>query len=223
MGLDMRPLGKPKSGFEREYNELFDKIQNYKSLKPSFFDKILGKKIPSREQLIKKWQSIQDAAYETIRAPRVGRDEEANNWVKEQYLLSDKTMSEEEFVKQYVGYYVIELSKELDGIPMYIAMHQDRHVFRGQFLTDCIDILGEPLVSEAWNTKSAEQTLDYGYRIEKAAEKIADANNLTYLKHQRMPPEVDENTLESKLHIAFSLARWLVFYGKNGHGYEADY
>jgi hypothetical protein len=223
MGLDMRPLGKPKAGFEEKYNELFSKIQNYNSLKPSFFEKLLGKKIPTEKELIKEWQSLQEPSYETIKAPRVGRDEAANIWIKEQYLLSDKSISEEEFVKQYIGYYVIELAEELDGVPMYMAMHQDRNVFRGQFLTDCIDILGEPLVSEAWETKSAEEALDYGLRIEKAADKIASENNLACLKNQRVPPEVEETSLESKLHIAFSLAKWLIFYGKNGHGYEADY
>jgi len=223
MGLDMRPLGKPKAGFENKYDELFNNIRNYKSVELSFFDKLRSKKILSREELIKEWQSIQEPAYETIKAPLVGRDEDANNWAKERYLLSNKAISEEEFIKQYIGYYVIELGTELDGIPVYIAMHQDRHVFRGQFLTDCVDILGEPLVSEAWNTKSAEEALDYGHRIEKAADKIANENNLAYLKNQRVPPEVDKDTLESKLHIAFSLSKWLIFYGKNGHGYEADY
>ncbi len=55
------------------------------------------------------------------------------------------------------------------------------------------------------------------------AEKIAKERNLEYLKTQRCPPESDEETIESKLHIVYSLAKWLIFYGKNGHGYEADF
>ena len=46
---------------------------------------------------------------------------------------------------------------------------------------------------------------------------------LIYLKEQIEVPDVSEDSLESKLHIVFSLVRWLTFYGKNGHGYEADY
>ncbi|MFT4667664.1 MAG: hypothetical protein ACI8YQ_000694 [Polaribacter sp.] len=46
---------------------------------------------------------------------------------------------------------------------------------------------------------------------------------IEYLKKQRTPPDVGEDTIEAKLHIGFSLAKWLIFYGGNGHGYEADF
>ena len=55
------------------------------------------------------------------------------------------------------------------------------------------------------------------------ADKVAKENNLEHLKEQRLPPETDEDSLESKLHIVYSVAKWLMFYGKNGHGYEADF
>lgn len=55
------------------------------------------------------------------------------------------------------------------------------------------------------------------------ADKIATERDLEYLRTQRLPPVTDENSIESKLHIVYSLAKWLIFYGKNGHGYEADY
>ncbi len=124
-------------------------------------------------------------------------------------------------MKEYEGYYVIELAKEQDGVPVYIMHGEDENVFRGQFLRDCEDIIGEDLVSEAWNTKLANETLDYGNRLMVVADKLAREHNLEYLKTQRFPPDTDENTIESKLHILFSLAKWLIFYGQNGHGYEA--
>lgn len=126
-------------------------------------------------------------------------------------------------MKEHEGYYVIELAKELDGVPVYVAMGQDENVFRGQFLQDCVDIIGEDLVNEAWETKFANETLDYGNRLMVVADKIAKERNLEYLKTQRLPPDSDEDTIESKLHTVFSLAKWLIFYGKNGHGYEADF
>jgi hypothetical protein len=79
------------------------------------------------------------------------------------------------------------------------------------------------LVNEAWDTKLAEATLDYGQRLMTVADRIANENNLQFLKDQRLPPEKDEGSIESKLHIVYSLAKWLIFYGKNGHGYEADF
>jgi hypothetical protein len=90
-------------------------------------------------------------------------------------------------------------------------------------MQDCIDLIGDDLVSEAWNTKLADEALDYGNRLMQVADTIAARNNLQYLKDQRMPPETDEDTVEWKLHIVYSLAKWLIFYGKNGHGYEADF
>jgi hypothetical protein len=90
MGLGMMPLGKPRAGLEEFYNELLYKIQNYKPSQLSFLDKLLGKKHQSMEELLQEWHRIQEPAYETIKAPRVGRDEEANNWLKELYLQSDK-------------------------------------------------------------------------------------------------------------------------------------
>ncbi len=223
MGLDMRPMGKPKKGLEVRFNELFQAIGSNTQPKLSFFDKIKGKKIQTRDEMLEEWFNIQIPSYETIKAPQVGRDNEANEWIKEKYKESEQNVSEEEFIKQAEGYYVIELAKETDGVPMYISMGQDRNVFRGQFLADCEDLIGEELVSEAWGTKLSPETLDYGKRLMQAAEKVAKENNLENLKDQRMPPESDPESLESKLHVIFSLAKWLIFYGENGHGYEADF
>jgi hypothetical protein len=223
MGLDMIPLGKPKPGFESRFQELFEMLSKNTIQQPSFFNKLLGKKIPTREQLLEEFNDIQILTYETIKAPKVGRDPEADAWIRDQYnQLSEKTVLET-YLKELDGYYVIELAKETDGVPVYISMHQDKNVFRGQFLQDCIDIIGEYLVNEAWETKPANETLDYGNRLMVVADKIAKVNHLEHLKTQRLPPETDEDSIESKLHIVYSLAKWLIFYGSNGHGYEADY
>lgn len=220
----MRPMGKPIPGFEKRFVEIYERVSQNKIPQPSFFQKLKGKKLPTREDLMQEWLANQIPTYETIRAPRVGRDKEANDWIKNKYNeLKEKTSSLEEFLKDYEGYYVIELAKEPDGVPVYSSLGQDENVFRGQFLQDCTDILGEDLVNEAWETKFAEDALDYGQRLRTVADKIAQENNLEYLREQIEPPGTDENSLESKLHIVYSLARWLIFYGKNGHGYEADY
>ena len=153
----------------------------------------------------------------------VGRDAEAETWLKDKYEKMDEKPPFQDFLKEHHGFYVIELAKEKDGVPCYMAFGQDENVFRGQFLYDCVDLIGEELVAEAWETKLANETLDYGKRLMATADSIANANNLGYLKYQYLPPETDEDSIEFKLHIVFSLAKWLIFYGKNGHGYEADY
>ncbi len=223
MGLDMRPMGKPKPGFEKRFVEIFEMISKDQIQKPSFLDKLRGKKFPTKDELMKEWFENQIQTYETIKAPRVGRDEEANDWLKKKYNELELKPPQEEFQKEHDGYYVIELAKEQDGVPVYAAMGQDENVFRGQFLGSCVDLIGEDLVNEAWYTKLANDALDYGNRLMLTADKIAGEKNLEYLKSQRLPPDVSEDSIESKLHIVFSLARWLIFYGRNGHGYEADF
>jgi hypothetical protein len=223
MGLDMRPMGRPKPGFEKRFVEIFDMVTNDKIPQASFFDKLKGKKYPTKDELLQEWFSIQTPTYETIDAPRVGRDKEADEWIRTKYNELEEKPTLDQFLKEHEGYYVIELAKQQDAVPVYISMGQDENVFRGQFLIDCIDLLGEDLVNEAWETKLANETLDYGNRLMAAADNIAKENNLQYLKDQKQSPDSDEDSIESKLHIIYSLAKWLIFYGKNGHGYEADF
>ena len=223
MGLDWRPMGKPKVGFEERFKQIFRILTDKEKQEISLLDKLKGKKIKGKDELLQEWFDISDKTYETIKAPRVGRDKLADDWIKEKYQESVKAISMDEFIKNHEGYYVIELSKELDGVPVYIAMGQDENVFRGQFLKDCEDLIGEDLLSEGWNTKFSEETLKYGQQLMAIADKVATENNLLYLKEQRIPPDTDEDSLESKIHILYAASKWLVFYGKNGHGFEADF
>ena len=192
MGLDMRPMGKPKPGFEKRFVEIFEMVSQDKIPQPTFFDKLKGKKMPTKDELLQEWFDNQIQTYETIKAPRVGRDKEADEWIRNKYDELEQKPPLDQFLKDYDGYYVIELAKEQDGVPVYIALGQDENVFRG-------------------------------HRLMEIADKLSKQNNLEYLKTQRLPPDTDEESIESKLHIVYSLAKWLIFYGKNGHGYEADF
>jgi hypothetical protein len=223
MGLDMRPMGKPKIGFEKRFIEILEMVTKDKIPQPSFFDKLKGKKYPTKDELLQEWFANQIPTYETIKAPRVGRDKEADEWMRSKYEELEQKPSLEQFLKEHEGYYVIELAKEQDGVPVYIAMAQDENVFRGQFLQDSINLIGEDLVNEAWQTKQADEALDYGNRLMEVADRLGKEHGLEYLKTQRFPPDTDDDTIESKLHIVYALSKWLIFYGKNGHGYEADF
>jgi alpha-L-fucosidase len=223
MGLDWRPLGKPKAGFENKYYKLFRLLQDKEKQELSFWDKLKGKKPATREQLLEEWYDISVETYETIKAPRVGYDQVANEWIKKKYEGTDNKVTFEEFRLQLLGYYVIELAEELDGVPVYMAFGQDENVFRAQFLDNCKELIGEDLYNSAWNTKLADETLVYGQKLLEIANKVASENKMLYLKDQRIPPEADEESLESKIHILYAAAKWLIFYGKNGHGYEADF
>jgi hypothetical protein len=216
-------MGKPKSGFERRFAEIYEMVSQNKIPKATIADKLKGIKKPTREELLEEWYEIQIPTYETIKAPRVGYDKSADEWIKSKYDELEQKPPFEEFLNENNGYYVIELAQEQDGVPLYRSLGQDENVFRGEFLRDCLDIFGEDLVSEAWGSKLADDALDYGNRLMNAADIVAKEYNLEYLRSQRQIPDTDEDTIESKLHIAYSLAKWLIFYGQNGHGYEADF
>jgi len=223
MGLDMRPMGKPLEGYEEGFEEIYRALIQGETPQPGTRGASGKNGQQTREELLAEWFSIQIPSYETIEAPMVGRDQEAMDWIMQKYSEMEPRPPLDDFLQTYNGYYVIELAKQQDGVPVYRSLGQDENVFRGQFLVDCIDLVGADLVSEAWNSKLSSEALDYGNRLMAAALSIAGEHSLEYLQTQRDPPDLDEEAIESKLHILFSLARWLMFYGSNGHGYEADY
>ena len=213
MGLDMRPLSKPKAGQEKRFYELYSLILS-ENLAPD-----------QQEQLLEEWFALGIPSYETIKAPQVGRDAQADVWLREQYEADDSPDKPpfDEVYQDYQGYYVIELATEQDSVPVYRAFGQDENVFRGQFLADCQELIGEDLLNEAWSNHLAEEAVDYAQRLIAAVTPTAQQHRLEYLKAQYEPPEADPESLESQLHIVYSLARWLIFYGSRGHGYEADF
>lgn len=224
MGLDWKPINKPKEGFESEFEDLFYLIGGKRKQSISLFDKLKGVKLKSQEELLKRFFEISIPVYVTLNAPIVGKDEDANKWAASKFELRvDKNLSFEQFMDSMNGYYVVDLVPEHDGIPKYVAFQYERHVFRGQFLNDCEDIIGKSLLEEAYTSKLAKDTIEFGKRLMIIAEDYSNKSNCYYLKDQRMPPETDEDKPESKTHIIFSAAKWLLWWGERGHGYEADF
>ncbi|AWN81511.1 hypothetical protein [Candidatus Cardinium hertigii] len=73
------------------------------------------KEVTKRKNFLKngkKWEEISDSHYETIKALRIGRDSIADNWIREKYQESDKTISEEAFIKEQEGRCVAALAEK---------------------------------------------------------------------------------------------------------------
>ena len=119
MGLDMRPLSKLKAGKEQRFYELYSLIPS-ENLSPD-----------QRQQLLEEWFALGIPSYETIKAPQVGRDAQADAWLREQYDADDNPDKPpfDEVYQDYQGYYVIELAKEQDSVPVYRAFGQDENVW----------------------------------------------------------------------------------------------
>lgn len=223
MGLDMVPMGKPKPGYEKRFEQIFNLLYDREQQSLTFLDKLKGKKVLTKEQLAQEWFDIQIPSYETIGAPMVGRDAIADQWIKEMYQNTNKDIGEAEFIKNHQGYYVIALAKHKEGIASYGSVVQDENAFRGQLLDKCDDLIGEKLVNEAWESKLAEEALDYGKRLFEAIDIVAKEKNMEHLKDPNYINETEVDSMETRVHFIYCLSRWLIFYGTNGHGYEADY
>jgi hypothetical protein len=149
--------------------------------------------------------SISTTGYETLLAPRVGIDDQATEWAKRKYeFRTEKDQSLPDFLKSNQGYYAVDLVPVNDGIPVYIALHYEAHIFRAQFLNMCEDIIGPAMLEEAYKSQLALGTINFGDRLMSLADAYAKKHQLEYLKDQRLPPDGDEKLPESKVHILFS-------------------
>ena len=224
MGLDWKPLNKPLAGYEDEYRRLFMQLSGAEKPKMSILDKLLGKQHPSRESLLDRFLEISSTAYETLNAPQVGIDSKATEWAASKFQYrQDQSLTLDQFMTQMHGYYVVELVPECDGIPVYIAGHDEAHIFRAQFLVDCEEILGQDIFESAYQSKLAKETREYADELMTIAERYAAQHDCSYLKDRRTPPEGDMHTPQAKAHILFSAAKWLRYWSDRGHGMEADF
>src|SRR5689334_6629869 len=124
MGLDLVVEGCAKPGQEREWRRLLERG-------------FAGEDLSEAE--VSRFREISIPGYERVDAPRVGRDDRANQWILE--ARAAKTPEEAAVVlKEFDGYYVVRLV-ECDGIPKYshggLYEGVDETSFRGSFLKDC--------------------------------------------------------------------------------------
>ncbi len=210
MGLDWNPGNKAKSGFEPEFLELWRKLH----AKPCFF----------RSRKVKRFGEITVSAFETLHTPRVGFDAVADGWVRLKAFPSrvDKSLTEEVFVARMKGFRVLELVQPCDGIPTYsngyAGGYVERYAFRGQFLKDCLDVIGDDLLETGYVSKLPQETIAYGARLLEKAEQFAASHSIKLSDVRSID---DEDSPIYKLDIVLSASRWCRFWGERGHWLEA--
>ena len=177
-----------------------------------------------RNRKVRRFHEITLTAFETLGTPRVGFDATATEWAHRKAFPSrhDKSLTEQSFVEQMRGFYVLDLVSPCDGIPRYTNGHAggyvERYSFRGQFLKDCTEIIGDELLASGYDSKFPEETVAYGGRLLEAASRFATARSVDVTKiHLAEEPE----SIESRLDVIFSAGRWCSFWGARGHWLEA--
>jgi hypothetical protein len=118
----------------------------------------------------------------------------------------------------------------MHGVPNYsnsvLCEEIDETSFRGAFLMDCRDVLGEDLLDEAWNSKLPEAAIWYGEAL-LAAAAVAEAADVTPKLRPAIPslvglaPTAETVAIAEQLDIVRAAGRWFIFWGQRGHPIRA--
>lgn len=217
MGLDWQPLGKPKPGHEAEFDKLYEEIFDFDNKDKSLWEQL---------------RAVAISPYETLGAPRVGFDAEADRWAAEAYSKRPRKrlfVSRRKWRKVFHGYYVLDLVPPNDGTPAYSNGGPDSYceafTFRAKFFDFCEDMLGEELSGEAWVPHRPAALTDYGTRLRDHAVAFAEGRGVAAVLGQRLLPEwvTDWEDPATKAHIVNSAARWCLFWGGRGHAMYPDF
>jgi len=120
------------------------------------------------------------------------------------------------------GFYVLDLVAPCDGVSRYsngqAGGYVERYSFRGQFLTDCVEIIGSDLLSQAYRSKLPEETARYGEALLRRAADFAETNKIETGNLQQAE---DPDSIEFHLDVVSSAGRWCHFWSERGHWLEA--
>ena len=213
MGLEWEPLPTPKRGFEREFEALFHKLAAATGSK--------------REQVVSWFNEVAVPPFETIGAPRVGTDEEANAWLRARLEKSNRLAELEQIKIEMHGYCVLELMPPCDGFPVYsshkIADHLDRYSFHAERLAGLEDVLGSELWKQAYTMMLPAAHCDFAERLLVAADRFVTESGLPAHVASIREPVFPEGTPESRGHILYAAAKWSTYWSKRGHGLAVSF
>ncbi|MCB9617634.1 MAG: hypothetical protein H6722_34805 [Sandaracinus sp.] len=231
MGLDWLVGNKPKPGHERQFADLLEASRSEEGL---------------TEEQHAQYEEISIPAFSQVGAPRAGTDRIADAWVLWRVRSKARVDAgkaddlpfepdapgaheprddhERDVLADMAGYYVLELAPPSAGLPMYtmgVFGEVDLTSFRGKFLDDCQDLLGEALFARAYENQTPEELVEYGTQLLELASSFAAERGIPHVAELEDPPE--EGTDESRAHILFAAARWCRYWGGRGHFLEAWY
>jgi hypothetical protein len=213
MGLDWNPLARPKPGAEAEFERLLEELERGGP------GKLTKRK---REERLARFQEISDPAYTTLGAPRVGYDAVADAWLRERVEKKGKLEDLEALARDMHGFYVLDLLPPCDGFPRYTHANLyegvDRCSFRGAFLKDTTDIIGEELFERGYGVMSAAELAAYADDLEAVTRPWATRAGVAHMEQATESP--DDEGPELQADILFCAIRWCRFWSARGHGLE---
>ena len=205
-----------KPGFEPEWRRLLQR----------FF---AGEELSNNDTA--RFQQISIPGFQRIDAPRVGFDSAADAWIIEK-RKAETPAERAAVLRDFHGYYVLRLV-QCDGVPRYsnggLYEGADETSFRGDFLKDCADVLGQDLLNDAWNSKMPEAAVSYGETLLATADAAEAADSATrprtgFLSRIGLAPSPREPIpIAEQLAIVRAAGRWFIFWGERGHPIHASF
>ena len=171
-------------------------------------------------------------SWTVVGAPRVGEDREADHWLVRRMRGDGPDVpigiivpEERAALTRSAGLYVVDLAPPCDGVPVYSNAPLNRELegtsFRGQFLEDTVDLIGEELWDRAHERLFPPELERFTRSLELLTAHWARTFGLEEVARRREAPEDDEGTPASKVHILASAARWCRYWVDRGHWLDA--
>jgi hypothetical protein len=199
VGFDWDPLALPKPEHADQFGVLLARLQ-----------------ATGDETILDRLNAISTPVFETLGAPRVGFDVEADDWLLERVGEDDHY----EMCMKMQGYYVLDLLPPCDGFPVYTTDKPwpslGRYTFRGAALAEARGVLGD-LYDEAFRYHSTAQLEEYGERLMACGRAFARKHRIMEVELLRSG-DFKKHSKQSRAHIVLAAARWCLYWARRGHG-----
>ncbi|WP_130404916.1 hypothetical protein [Thalassococcus sp. S3] len=193
--------------------------------KTSLFGLKKSKPVFDEEAAKRRFAELSQPAYVTLNAPQVGRDAEADAWVRAAFEEGRFDLpSAEQALDALKGYYALEAMEPCDGFPVYSHAYMydgvDRTSFRGAFLTECEKVLEPEILNRAWEIMTAEELAQWSKALLAVADRLAGENGFEHVLGDQAFRTDDPGALPGQIHIIDQAGRWAAFWSSRGHGAE---
>ena len=167
---------------------------------------------------------------ETIKAPRIGIDRQADEWIKSNWdcLPKAEGMTVDGFIKKFKGQYVIDAVKGSPGVAKVSGIFVSATSFRGKVLR-FVNWLDPELIDQSYNDMDPDELYEYGHELLGAANRkraesgIPDGWKIEMGNLDPDTNEVYDLQLLRDVETVRNAAEWCIFWGENGHPMHAWY
>jgi hypothetical protein len=208
MALDWEPLPKPKPGQEKEFEDLFHKLE--------------GARGQRRERLLEWFANVSDPAFTLIGAPRVGYDEAADEWLVKRVEKQQRMAELEEIQREMRGYCVLALLPPCDGFPVYSnyvgSDSLERYAFNAELVLAEHELIGDELWDRAHTAMLPVTLAEFAEKLHEAAQRFVLERGLPGHVETIREPVFPEGSQERRGHVLFAAAKWATYWSFRGHG-----